>query len=402
MNYPKTKIKPEKVSFNTHDITDNFLWLHQLDDPETESWIQSQHQFTESYFNKDQLEQRKAKLRSETLPLNIRSLKHQHDNYVGVIDDPIVGQQAFISRDLKEFTVLQKQGDPYTTLFSCEFSPADENIYIFSGYYKNETRVSINLVKDDHVIARFGSGFDYSFTKDGKYIYYAKAIVDPKDTKQSIHEIYRFNVEEEREELLYTYSDNAVVIYFKEVKDGMLVMIDKNYHDTKLVFIDFDLNVQHITDVLPHALKCIGHIDNDVYFVTDEQDDIYKIMTFDIHEGYASRKILDGPKGHDLNATILNEKLVVFSKEDAEDIGKIYSKEGVFLNELTLPSDFSSVYMIGESDDALYLNYESVFTPPCIIKHDGRTFEIIKELTDEPRVDDLKVEKHNVSLRDGQ
>lgn len=406
MNYPATK----KIKFNDlykdNSIEDHYNWLHDLESETVVKWLEEQHDFTDSFFEKlPMFEERKDMLRNKENKLNILSLKYQHDQYIGVYESPEEGLAVFVSDDLEEFNVIQKAGTPYTTLFSAEFSPVDPNLLIFSGYYKDETRVSVNLIdlSTEKVIDRFGFGFDHHWSVDGAYIYYSKAVVDQADVTQSVQEIYRYSVADHAHEHLYTFEDNAVVVYFNQSNETIVVKIDVNYHDSKLLFIEADGTINELTGVEPVDYQYIGTIDEELFFVADETSDQYQLISFGKEEGFNQRKILDGPIAAGMEAKVIADKIILFLKEDAQDLGVIVDKNGQVLEKVEMPSEFASVRIIGESGNTLYLYFNSIDVPPKILAYNGETNEAkeLYSLDTSSKADHLTIKKHTVSLRDG-
>lgn len=404
MNYPKSK----KVSFideyGSNFIEDDFNWLTDAFSNEASRWLEHQHEFTSNYFKDiDYYDDELDKLTNEDLELNIISLSKSHDLYTGVYDDPNLGLTAFESKDLKDFTVLQRAGHPYTTIFSAEASPTDPNIYVFSGYYKNETRVSNNVYnkKLGKVVSRFGFGFDYLFDKSGDYIYYSEAIVDKHDASKSIQHISRYHVETNVSELLYVYEDDAVVVYFEQCGDNVLVKIDKNYHDTKLLLVEVNADVVELSGMLDDSYSFVGLIDDQMYFVSDEVGDKYSITHFSLSDGLESRKRLSDISAYELSAYVTGDKLLVISKVDAEDVAHLYDKNGSLIEEVQLPDDFANLRVIGTDTNNIYIRYESILAPAAVLSFDkdSLTIKELVSLSNEEHAD-LVVEKHEVRLRD--
>lgn len=406
LKYPFTKKQKFTDEYGEKSVEDQYNWLHKLESKPVKEWLDTQHSATDKYFNNlNSFDNRIEHLRNQEERLNIVALKHQHNQYVGVYDSPKEGLAVFTSKDLENFEVLQRAKAPYTTIFSAELSPVDSNLLLFFGYYKNETRASVNLVNlsEDKVIDRFGFGFDHLWSSDGSFIYYSKAVTAEEDSSQSVQEIYRYDVKNNSHELLHVFNDNAVVVYFDQSNEDVVVKIDVNYHDSKLLLVKPNGEVEELTEVLEVDYEYIGTIDERLYFVADEKSDQYQIVYFNKKEGFSNRVVFDNPTAYGMEAKVVSDKIVVFSKEGAQDMGAIVDKEGKFLENVDLPSEFSSVRIIGTSDETLFLNFDSVDVPPAILAYDGtkNKSESLYALDTASKADNLETKVHKVTLRDG-
>lgn len=406
MKYPKSKRELFIDEYGSNFIGDEFNWLTDPSEKEVVTWLSNQHEFTSNYFsNIDGFSERLKKISTDTPVNGFRSLSYSNGLYTGVYDDMTTGLTAFESEDLENLTVLQVAGDPYTTIFSAEASPVNSNIYVFSGYYKNETRVSNNVFDKDKnkVVSRFGFGFDYHLDKSGKFIYYSEAKLDKNDHSKSTQNICRYNVESNSSEILYVYEADAVVVYFDQCGDDILVNIDTNYHDSKLLVIHPDGSVKHLSDVLPVSYSFIGLIADQLYFVSDENGDKYEIVHFSLKDGIEGRKVLPNIRAYEMSAKVVNDHIMVISKVDAEDILVVYAKDGTLVMEITLPSEYASLRIIGDSEEKVFMHFDSLIEPEAIIEFDKNSFEVktIKSLSNDTKAD-ITVKKHKVKLRDGE
>ena len=408
MEYPDSKRIVHQESYGENEVSDPYAWMHQLDSKDVSQWLENQHRCTESYFKGD-LEYVKRELyyRLKEDEMSIFSLSYRHGKYMGVYDAPNEKMVVFTSEDqLKTLTPVRRAEAPYTSIFSAEYSPTDPNLYLFTGYYDQETRVSINIVDatTQQVIDRFGFGFDSHWSEDGKYIYYSKAIPNAHDPSHSVQEIYRYDVYLRSHDLLYLYDGDAVVVYFEQSGDNIVAIVDINYHDKKILVIHADGTVQEVSPVVEIDYSYIGTIGEYLYFVGDDAGSSYGVMRLTLDTPWEQRTQFDKIQYPSMDAKVVGNHIVIFSKEDAEDQGRIYDATMTFVQNIKLPSSFASLRVIGESHHQLYLSFDSLEYPPCILRFNGDTFtcDRIKALTKDDAATHLIIEKHKVTLRDGE
>lgn len=412
MEYIKTKKDPVVFAYVSNTITDDYAWLSDASSDEVKAWLQDQHKYTNSYFkgHGSSFNSKKESLRGSNDEISIRSLQKQHGKYIAVVDDTKHGLQVVVYHNdaLDEFTLLHTATAPYTTIFSAEFSPISSELYIFAGYYMNETRISINLASytDNTIIDRFGFGFDYHWSKDGRTIYYSKAVTIPDNPTVSTQEIYRYQIDTKEHELLYTYEHDAVYVAFEEAENGYIVAkVDINYHDCQLLLIASDGSVTELTKPQEIKYDFIGSM-NDVYFFISDESAPYKCIVKVRHgESWDTRVILDKFKFYEMSASIIDDKIVVIGKVDAEDVCVIYDAEGEFTDDGHMPSLHASIRFVSKDDAAktLYYHFESVSIPPSMIEFNplANTWKVLKSLTEDPIAVNLLVQKEYIKLRDG-
>lgn len=410
MRYPVTKKIPYVDKYMRNEVIDDYAWLTDASSNEAQAWLKQQHDFTDAYFSStgEHYQNNVKKVKEMSDSFSIRSLSYNHGQYIGVVDDPKSGLAVFVGSHPEQRTLLQTAGNPYTTIFSAEFSPTDASLYAFAGYYQNETRVSINVAEypSQKVIARFGFGFDHHWSDDGQYIYYSVAVVQDDDPTQSKQEIYRYNVANNHSELLYVFDDNAVYVEFGQSGDVIIARVVTDYHNSQLLVIKSDGSVTPLTDVLPYSYEYIGTIDGKQYFITDEGVDGKRIAKADWKKGWESREFLPQPQAFELSAKVVTNRIVAFAKQDAEDIGVLYNQDGKQIALASLPSEYASVHIISDDKarNLVYLLFESISHPESVLSFDVQTnsSELLWSLSNDPIASDLEVRKERVVLRDGE
>ena len=259
------------------------------------------------------------------------------------------------------------------------------------------------------VLAELDGTFDFSWSGDGKAIYYANVETDAN--QNTVHIVHKHFWQSGQSETLYTYSESCVFIQICETRDGCFLLVMKGYDDILALWRAQDGTVTPMNDGRG-SCQYTGMQDGLCYFITNRTPPMGALVSVPA-EALGTPECLHHAKtvaaSDDClltNACILPSCILAFYESNAVSKVRLLDFRGVALHELALPCAYGAISTDGvlalSDTGKLYLDFESFTLPPQTMLFDASTGKLSLAMGDADIPDDITVEQWFLPARDNQ
>lgn len=393
-NYPTTKKSDVKDDYHGVLIPDPFRWLEDDNSPETEAWVKSQVDFTESYLSKIPFRDKIRKRLTELWNYEKMGIPYRAgDNYVYSRNEGLQQQSVYYIRpaaggEAKVLLDPNKLSDDGTTSVT-QISFSGNNEYMGYGISKGGSDWNEFFVLDvksgkllpDHIkwvkfssISWAGNGFFYSR-------YDAPAENEELKAENNFHRLYyhKLGTPQSEDQFIFSVKDSPKSIVYggvSENEDYLFIYVNEaTYPHSKLWYKDLK-NGKDIKPVI------------DEYFTSTSVIDVHEGKFVCVSDYNAANKrivIIDPsnpakenwkelvPEGKFVieDAFTAGGKLFIHYLQDAYSKIQVYELTGKKTAEMALPGIGSASGFSGKmKNNELFYGFTSFTQPYTIYRYD--------------------------------
>ncbi len=414
-NYPITKRSDVIDTYHGVKVKDAYRWLEDVDSEETKSWVRNQDSITRSFVKKVEdyqlLEDRYKELikirYSDGEPRKANGKYFYYSRSLSprgiYVKESLNGPSKLVLAESETDPGNKEKGWPIV-----EFEPSFDGKYLAYGIGKNLSQWNvwriIDVTTGKHLTDKIEGMYTFhsplKWKRDNSGFYYSRFDLPnkgdsfqtpPKNQRVLFHAI---NTSAKKDKLIFSAPDDQTglsKVYTSS--DGKLVTIlttGMNVNDVYVKRID-----GKNTNPIPIV---IGKEDRHMY-VTSRRDKIIlvtsknaprrKIVEVDINSPSQENWTDLIPEDNAMtinNVNFIGDKIVVEYSKDLISIVKIFSKNGRFEREVTLPyigwlvSRQSTAYMTcflgDENDNEAFFGMQTIFDPGSVFRLDVNTGKV--------------------------
>lgn len=405
-NYPKFERSDFSETFFGHILPDPYRGLTQARDPKVLEWVRQENEFTDHWFDQEELAEQIAKLKAQKRrPLytqigvwngKLTATKPQDGNYKLVrLDRNMENEELLFERD----TVLN-----YTASSLCA-CPNDQNLLMVHGLYDGDPRQNILIIdcKQRKILSTIQNTFDATWSKTKATAYYVDTISDSQ-AQTCRSRVCAYDVPSDTVRVLMEDQGNAIlgsVTVSSDRKHLMAEMMD-DYSNFRYFAIEeesgeiFDLNQGK-----GMKLSYLDTIGDRHYFISKENSTPGEVLAVKKGDTLSQAEVVRPEKNEVLNGGfVLNGTLYLTMMDNVS--AKVLCLKPDGETEIPLPTRFGTLSRCGRDEDAVYFTFESFAFPPVLLRFDGEKMEIVMRSSDESYPDVVVEQLFAPSKSDGK
>ncbi|NGX43800.1 MAG: Prolyl endopeptidase [Chlamydiae bacterium] len=391
-------------------VDDPYVWLEEMDSPETKNWINEKNENTDRYFEGISV---REKIKQKVIE------KSNMESY-GV---PITnnGRIFFMMRGKDQdkccLCTLEPNGDKKILVDPNTF-PTEENSTLtgftvsqngkFLCYGLSESGSDLQEWKFQHLdsgqqISDEIGGIKFSepeWSRDSRGVYYVRSWKDDAPSKITHHSIYHHRLGDQTQEEDRRIFDTAdhpdwLITDLHVVLDGEFLLFSvfslKNGDFKNNGFYLLNIAESTLSEVVPPGMGAFQFVEERgkrFFFITDHGASKNKLVSVDPFNSSPDfwHKVVSEVSSTLLEGCFTKDYIVCGYLEDCSSTLKVFDQEGHFLENITLPGRGTAVlphkglFMSGNAfDNEFYFGYTDFTTPTTIFQHDikggcSRTF----------------------------
>lgn len=410
-DYPKALKYPESWKCGNHMVHDDYLYMTDASNPKVSSWVAEENTYTDEWFQDKKVNERIQFLKNKKRKPIYSGITSQ-DNLLYATKNGTDGSYAavMLNKDFEEQKILlsREMMDDRMQIFGVCPCPANSEMIAYSALKDGAARMSVIVrnMKENTTLAELDNTFFFTWSSDGKYIYYSVASQREDGTTENSVVRWSKNTGAEK---IYTWPGHAVFLKVTAApREGIFVHVCKNYHDTEVLFFNPEYEYIHIQSDGKSKMDYIGTIEEQHFFLTDEEAPMGKIICMKLgNGGEAERRTIIEEGNFPLEGgCAAGGKLLLLFQEHASSRLRQYNKEGQLIKELELPDEIGNLTMpqiTSSGQKVFYWGFESFRCPQSILKYDIETETMDLIYSVEPKEEkDMVVERRFVTSVDGQ
>ncbi len=408
IRYPDTPIRPVVDQLHGHEIVDNYRWLEEMDNPETQEWVRQQNQLTRGIL--DKLPERKGIVARLQKYLDTEKIDYPKvfDNRVFYLrrkqgqNQPILYYRFEHETDDQERIVLDPNKESNTGIVSLDWwFPSDDGKLLAYGLSKSGDEWStlhILNIETGEVLTDQIPRCRYAnvIWKDQHSFYYNRY---PQPGEFPLgEENYHMRI---FHHVIGTEWENDPLIFGEDLPMKVMLGI-RLTHDRRYILI----NVQHgwrrndiyIADFTQKELNFkplitdleglfYGEVIDDIFYLftnynapnyTLVAEDLGRVLADGVTEIESFQTIIPEDKNMILEgASYVNGRILVSFAKDATAYLKVYDIQGNFIADIELPTlgSIDKLTEVGASGKP-YLVFQSFLYPPEIYQVDLENFRL--------------------------
>ena len=349
-------------------LADPYSWLRDRHDPEVLDFVARENAFTDGFFPQDELEAMKADLKAHALPSLPGSITPWGEKYLGTVMEE--GNYFLKVLDEKlcatgELTAPEALGN--VLVFRAQACSRDADILAMMIQYPGAARPSLAVCRHStgEVLTVIHNLFSYCWSSGDGCLYYSSTQSNP-ETQESHSVFYRFDPFCNCQTVVYEDDSFSIFGQVSASRDGRYVMAEvcQDYALARWVAIETATgNATVLTDRVVEW-KYMDSVAGKHYFITLSEAANGAVIAVTGKE-----RTIVLPESH----RILSEgfsvggKLFVLAMEDVSS-RLVWVSDGV---NVPLPSAFGALELAGESNNGLFLLFESFLDALRILHFDG-------------------------------
>jgi prolyl oligopeptidase len=419
--YPPARKGPQVDVYHGVKVADPYRWLEDADAPETVAWVDAQNRLTRSLLDRPEREALRARVKDlfDYPRLGTPSRQGQRLFYTrntGLQNQSVlyVKDEGGAERVLLDPNTLSSDG---TVAFYSSGITQDGSLMAYAISRSGSDRLEI-LVRDVAAGKDLADRLQWAkftaplWTPDNKGFFYTRfpqpGTVPPED-ENYFGKIYyhRLGEPQEKDTLVFERPDRRQGFPSAQLSlDGRwLVLTTSDGSSPKSEVHVLDRQAAGARPVLlpftkgfTSAWSFVGEKDGKLFFMTDEQAPLWKVMAVDHGRG-ETRAVTVVPEGADAltGASVINGHLVLVRLHNAHDRLYLHGLDGKLVKEVALPALGSIAELNGEPDDPdFHLSFMSFTFPATPYRYDFKSgaLEVVEKVP--ARIDPLDYEVSQV------
>lgn len=417
--------KTKKVDFSEDyfgmNLKDPYVWLENAKEPEVLEWVKKQNKVTDEYFKRlqnENINEFANKLKEKAKNIRYLSEYEMGDRiFAGKVDEQ--GERSVVILDM-EYNEIELIADAKTfenkfVIFNVVPSIKDNGICLIEAMPHGAARPSFIIYnyKTKELINQINDAFSAVWSSDGEKVYYADTKVN-NEKKTNISYIRMYNYITHENETIFVYDKPATFTVLKTALKSEYIFAEvcTDYSNNELFVInDKEKQVKSLSKGLEGSFKYIGTTNGKHYVLTSLNAPNSKIIAIEIESGLCENAItvVSESEGIIEGATVAEGKIVAIYMKDVNSIVSVFDYRGVFIKNLSLPSEMGSAggmgfdYQMASEEGCIYFNFESYTNPLSTLKYNIIKDELktVYVLENSKVSKDVVVSQKFITVRDG-
>ncbi len=354
-----------------HKLPCPYTWLRNTNDPEVLDFTKRENEFTDAWFNNDEVNQKIEELKKEKVPTLPTSISPWKDGYIAT--EEIEGNYSIIELDSsfnKTKTLFKRYDLPKRTPFFAESCPTDDNLLGIMAQIDAAPRPDYLAydVNKGEILASLPLTFSGTWSKTKRYLYAACTEVSGNS---SITSIKRYNADKNLVETVFTFPNYSIFGHVTAASDNetLVFAFSKDYsHDYYYSYNEVTGKISAINDTDVLEMSYVDTIDHKHYFITHENT-IHGLL-ISVEEGKTINELTTVLPETDYflssGFTLKNHLYLLQTKDACSYLYDVTSQSFV-----DLPEEISNVDVAGKGKDFMILSVDSFTCYPQLYKFDG-------------------------------
>lgn len=392
LTYPKTQHDEQTDAYHGTKVDDPFRWLEDTDSARTKAWVTEQNKVTREYLEAiPGLEHIKKRL-TDLWNYERCDVPHKRGSRLffqkntGLQNQSVLYVQdsaKSVPRVLLDPNPLSKDG----TVSLTDYTVSDDSKLMAYGLAASGSDWQtwhvrdVESCKDTTDVIEWVKHSRAAWTKDGKGFFYSRYDA-PKKGEELLQANYyqkvfyhKLGTPQSADKLIFERKDQKEWGFMPIVTDdGKYLVLDvwlgtspKNgvfYKD--LTQPDSPVKQLFLPDVAMHEF--VGNVGTTFYFNNDTDNPRGRLVSVDVSASKIEMKEIFGQTKDTLTSiSLMNNKFIATYLKDAYTAVKIYSMDGTFETDFSLPGVGTAHGFGGDQEDKeTYFSFTSFNTPPVI------------------------------------
>ena len=367
-----------------------YTWLRDTKDPEVLDFTRRENEFTDQWFDEDEVNAMIEKLTAEHVPEHPFSISPWKDGYIAT--ESHEGNYSIISLNEnfeKTETLFKRYDLPERTPFGADPCPVNEDILAIMAQVDGAPR-------PDNIIYDFANSkirkilpmtFSGVWSKKKEVFYSPSTKTEGSSSKTFIQ---KYDVKSDTLEEVFTFDGNAIFGSTYCSADGKMIIFSFAANYSQEYFFAYDEETGMITPINEESPLMIAYVDSIAgkhYFVSFEEDPHGKLITIPFGKDISASEIIYEEKEAFIESGFaVNGKIFLFKSKDGA--ARLYSLSDE--KDVDFPDQIISLSLNGDDHNGKILAYDSFTSSPKLFSFDGRDVKTV--LGKEENNDDLEVE----------
>ena len=374
-NYPECRRSDLVEDYFGHKLEAPYTWLRNTKDPEVLDFTARENAFTDAWFDKDEVEAMKAKLKAEHVPEPMMRLSPWRDGYLA--SESKDGNSSVVELDSsmnKVRTLFARYDLPERTSFAADACPTDENLLAILTMVDAAPRPDIVIYdfEKKENLAVLPMTFSGSWSKKRRSYYSPATKVEGES---SLTTIQRWDADTGEVAEILTYPENSIFGEISRSEDGSCFIFCFSMNYSEHIFYSYEEESGQLTclnEGCPLELIYVDSTADGHYFISLKESDHGTLIVIPRGGTIAdARTVYEEKDGYMDSGFSAGGKLFVHVQSCAASAVKIVP-DGT---PVALPEPVCAIAPCGEGRGVKFFSFDSFTSSPVILKFDGEKFE---------------------------
>ena len=374
-NYPECRRSDLVEDYFGHKLEAPYTWLRNTKDPEVLDFTARENAFTDAWFDKDEVEAMKAKLKAEHVPEPMMRLSPWRDGYLA--SESKDGNSSVVELDSsmnKVRTLFARYDLPERTSFAADACPTDENLLAILTMVDAAPRPDIVIYdfEKKENLAVLPMTFSGSWSKKRRSYYSPATKVEGES---SLTTIQRWDADTGEVAEILTYPENSIFGEISRSEDGSCFIFCFSMNYSEHIFYSYEEESGQLTclnEGCPLELIYVDSTADGHYFISLKESDHGTLIVIPRGGTIAdARTVYEEKDGYMDSGFSAGGKLFVHVQSCAASAVKTVP-DGT---PVALPEPVCAIAPCGEGRGVKFFSFDSFTSSPVILKFDGEKFE---------------------------
>ncbi|XCP86262.1 prolyl oligopeptidase family serine peptidase [Roseburia hominis] len=405
-HYPETKKTEYTEEYFGHKLEDPYRWLREAKSPEVLSWVQSQNEFTDAWFDARELEDKIAELKSQkTKPVYMMINPWKDRLAATVVED---GDYKIVSMDQQmqdEKLVLKRNDIPLFLPFELKACPANQDLILVSGIREGEARMTLMVIDcvSRKILNQITDVFYGIWSGQKEIVYYAATETDV-EAQTTLTKVYAYHAPSDTTRCIYEGDKRTIIGNPAISSDNKYCVIDmmQDYsHSRFLVYAEDDDTISFVNESDALQMTYIDTIKDVHYFISREDAPNGRVLAVEQGQDISSAKVVCPEQNKVIeNGFVFEETLhLLYMKDVCSELVRINEgKEEV----VVLPDTMGTLEYIGKAKEQVYLKFETFLDKPVVLGLNHEGIDVIWRTSEETHTDLVVEQRRAASVEDGK
>lgn len=404
-NYPECKKTEYSEEYFGYRLEDPYRWLQDAKSPEVLNWVREENEFTSAWFDKEELADKIAELKSKKLKPLYQSISSWKDGAAAIIIEEGEPRVVSLNQRMQNEKVLIRKNDiPLFTPHGFEVCPKNPRFAAIFGIVEGDARCTVIIVdcEKKEILAKFGDLFSYCWSKVQEIVYYAATETDV-EAQTTITKVYAYHINTNVTEVIYEDDKNAIIgeVYASSDKKHVILNMMQDYSHSWFYSYSEDDGIVSVINKEPLQMSYVDSMNEEHYFVSKENTQNGCVLAVKAGRDICEAAVICPERNKVLEqGFILDGKVYLqYMKDVCSEL--VYIEDGQE-KVVTLPSDQGTVDYSGRVGNTVYLRFESFLDKPMLLAlESGKVTTVLK--SSEKEYGNIAVEqKTAISAEDGK
>lgn len=415
MQYPQCKTVAYTEEWFGRKLEDPYRWLKNAQDPEVLDWVKRENEFTDSWFDKEELANKIQELKKGRLGPSYHSISRWDTEdgeraYAATRSEEGRYSLVRLNEAMDQETVIMERDQVAGfTPFELKVCPADPKKLVMYGLYEGAARPCALVVDSEsrQILTQIGETFSCDWSKTEPVFYYSDTISDAK-TQKSVSRVMGYDVRTGETRCIYEDADYSVFGTVQVSGDRGFVMFDIREDYSHGRFYVYEEKTGRITDITQGTgveMNYVDTIKGTHYFIDKEKAPLGQVLAVKNGQSLAEAQVVRPEQDETLEGGfVLKNQLYLMTMANVRSklicLGEAAGADGETTVEL--PDEIGTATVVGQTEEEILLQFESFLRRPMLLAFDGDKMRVLRA-EDQADHSDLTVEqKWAPSKEDGK